>query len=411
MGQVKLFGQYRGLRKEIYILFWGRVVTNMGALIWPMMTLILTEKLGYTPGQASSLILMVGLFLLPGTLIGGRLADRLDKKKLIVVCDMVTVIGYLICGVLPLGNMTVLAFSISGIFAQVEWPSYDALVANLSTPEDRERAYSLNYLGGNLGLVLAPMLGGLLFENHLNIAFLVSGIATFSSTVLIFFFVHDTGRVHGNVASGIYEDERNVSLRHVFSSAPVLLLFLLCMAMISGTYSVSLSFLIPLSMESFFGPKGALLLGTLTSVNAFAVIVGTPLLTGLLTHMRDAVKLQLGVVTVGLGCCGFMLTGGNLIVCFAAMIVMSVGQILLSLGDQPYVSKRVPASHRGRISSLRSVSQMVVQGILLFAAGHCADLLPLWMIWVGLVGTAFVTLLLVCRLRYVDRRQYPLLYL
>ena len=42
------FKQYMGLRKEMYILFWGRVVTNMGALVWPMMTLILKNKLGYS---------------------------------------------------------------------------------------------------------------------------------------------------------------------------------------------------------------------------------------------------------------------------------------------------------------------------------------------------------------------------
>ena len=36
--------RYRGLRKEIYVLFYGRVVTSMGAMIWPMMTLILTNR-------------------------------------------------------------------------------------------------------------------------------------------------------------------------------------------------------------------------------------------------------------------------------------------------------------------------------------------------------------------------------
>ena len=37
----KMFGQYRGMRRELYILFWGKAATNMGAMIWPMLTLIL----------------------------------------------------------------------------------------------------------------------------------------------------------------------------------------------------------------------------------------------------------------------------------------------------------------------------------------------------------------------------------
>ena len=139
---LRIFDQYRGLRRELYILFWGRVVTNMGALIWPMMTLILTGKLGYTSGEASSLMLLVGVFMLPCTMIGGKLADRLNKKNLIVVCDLVTVTGFLICGILPLRRSSVVILAISQIFAQMEWPSYDALVANLSTPEQREKNFT-----------------------------------------------------------------------------------------------------------------------------------------------------------------------------------------------------------------------------------------------------------------------------
>ena len=38
------FSQYRGLRREIYILCFGRVVTNLGSMVWPMLTLILSQK-------------------------------------------------------------------------------------------------------------------------------------------------------------------------------------------------------------------------------------------------------------------------------------------------------------------------------------------------------------------------------
>ncbi len=40
-----MLNQYRGLKREIYVLFYGRVVTSMGAVIWPMMTLILSNKM------------------------------------------------------------------------------------------------------------------------------------------------------------------------------------------------------------------------------------------------------------------------------------------------------------------------------------------------------------------------------
>ena len=43
----KFIGQYQNLSREIYVLLWGRIVTSMGSLIWPLMTLILKNKLRY----------------------------------------------------------------------------------------------------------------------------------------------------------------------------------------------------------------------------------------------------------------------------------------------------------------------------------------------------------------------------
>lgn len=183
---MKYLQQYMGLRRELYILFWGRVVTNMGALIWPMMTLILKNKLGYSASQIAGILLVLGMIQLPCTLIGGKLADHFNKRNLIILCDMVTVISYFICAFVPMSGKLIPILAVAAIFAQMEWPSYDALVADLSSGAERERAYSLNYLGVNLGLVLAPIIGGFLFAKHLNLAFFISSIATFSSTVLIF---------------------------------------------------------------------------------------------------------------------------------------------------------------------------------------------------------------------------------
>jgi len=38
---VGIFSQYRGLSRSAYVIFFARVVTNMGAFIWPLLTLIL----------------------------------------------------------------------------------------------------------------------------------------------------------------------------------------------------------------------------------------------------------------------------------------------------------------------------------------------------------------------------------
>ena len=194
---MRFLRQYGGLRREMYVVFFGRVVTNMGALIWPMLTLILKNKMGMSASEIASLLLLLGCVQLPCMILGGKLADRFPKRNIIIVCDLVTVASYMVCAFLPVSGPMVALMFLAGVFAQMEWPSYDALVADISAPAERERAYSLNYLGANLGIVLAPILGGFLFENHLNLAFAISSAATFSSTVLIFLLIKNTAPAPG----------------------------------------------------------------------------------------------------------------------------------------------------------------------------------------------------------------------
>ena len=45
--------QYAGLKREVYVLFVGRIVTAMGSFVWPMLTFLLTTKLGFSDGVAT----------------------------------------------------------------------------------------------------------------------------------------------------------------------------------------------------------------------------------------------------------------------------------------------------------------------------------------------------------------------
>ena len=89
---MKFIQQYKNLSKEIYILFFGRVVTSMGSLIWPLLTLILKNKLGYNATTIATITMAMSILQFPMLLLGGKLADTMNRKKIIVCCDMVTVL-------------------------------------------------------------------------------------------------------------------------------------------------------------------------------------------------------------------------------------------------------------------------------------------------------------------------------
>lgn len=79
---MKFIQQYKNLSKEIYILFFGRVVTSMGSLIWPLLTLILKNKLGYNATTIATITMAMSILQFPMLLLGGKLADTMNRKKL-----------------------------------------------------------------------------------------------------------------------------------------------------------------------------------------------------------------------------------------------------------------------------------------------------------------------------------------
>ena len=78
-----LFSQYKGLRREIYVLFFGRIVTNLGSMVYPMLTMILSQKLGFDAASISILMVVAMALMMPANLLGGALADRFGRKKVL----------------------------------------------------------------------------------------------------------------------------------------------------------------------------------------------------------------------------------------------------------------------------------------------------------------------------------------
>ena len=91
----------------------------------------------------------------------------------------------------PLSYVSLIVFALGTLLQSMEWSSYTALIADLTPSDQREQAYSLNYLGTNLGMILSPTLAGILFQNHLPVMFVLQGTAIGISTLLIWLFLDE----------------------------------------------------------------------------------------------------------------------------------------------------------------------------------------------------------------------------
>lgn len=398
---------YAGLKKEVYILCFGRFVTAMGSLIWPMLTLILKSKLEFDAEQVALCFLLFGVIQLPFGLLGGKLTDQYNKRNLILIFDLVSVLMYLLTAMLPLSMFSLSIYFIGSLFQSMEWPAYDALIADLTSDHDREKAYSLQYLASNLGVVFAPTLGGLLFNNYLWLAFLISGLAIFSSTVLIFLFFPKSVEKANN--ANVYEEQIEGNLLSVLKGRKIILLYLVISCISSMVYA-QFNYLLPIQMDEVFFEQGALFFGMLTSINGFVVICCTPVLTQLTLKWHDLDCIKWGKFLEIVGLCSYFFYQNNLALYMISMVVFTLGEILNTLGSSPYLSKRMPASHRGRFVSINHIFTTASSSLGNTVVGKIVVLYTFragW-IFVAVIGTALLTLLFFYK--RLDRKRFALLY-
>lgn len=413
----QLITQYGGLKKEIYILFIGKLVTAMGSFVWPMLTFFLTTKLGLSDGTSTLIIATSSVLSFPAALLGGKLADRFSRKSIIILFDCMTVSLYLLAAILPLTIGTAVLLFLAGLFQTIESPAYDALNADYSTSAQREKAYSLSYLGFNLGFIVGASVSGILFENFLRLAFCINGIAIFISTVLIIFFVHSKNAISED-ASMLQESyseyelpvDDKIPVLKILRQRPVLIGMLL-VGCIASMPSNLVGILLPLQLKDSLGEAGATLYGYLNSLNGFVVIVFTPILTVLLKKLTEIPKTIIGLLLFIAGTALFSLETATLIL-FVGMFVFTLGEVVTVLGSNPYNSRRIPASHRGRVGGISSVVYSVFSSVtqylisfMLMATG--SNYRMIWMVFIvcGLVAAGLYGLMY-----GPDKRTFPKLY-
>lgn len=398
-----LFTQYKGLRRELYIIAFGRIVTSLGCMIWPMLTLILSNKLDMSASDTASALLIMNIIQIPCIMCAGYLADHYSKRNIIIVCDFVTVFSYFIIAFLDISMTTVIFMFIAGLFAMMEQPAYDALIADLSSSKDRERAFSLNYLSYNLGLILAPTIGGLLFADYLQLSFFIDGASTLCSTLLIILFIKNENI--SKIENEEYEKKENSSLFSVLKVRKVIFFALFCYMFIELIYSQYL-FLLPLNLEQLYGEYGALLYGTLTSVNAIIVVCGTPILTSLLKNISDINKILYSVLLFSFSLSLYIFIQGNIPMYFVSIVIFTLGEDINSLGNQPYLTKRIPSSHRARIFSLKRILAAILVAVSQKGMGILIDNYSMTFLWTLVSLVSILGILLVLILRYFDKKEY-----
>jgi MFS family permease len=154
------------LRHRNYALvWWAGMVSNVGT--W-METVAVGDLVARDTGEAGWTALVAAAGFLPMGLlgpVGGALADRLDRRRMLLAMTATQMAAAVVLTVLAAtGNVTpvvlALVVFVAGCVAGLGFPAYSAMLPDLVPPSQLLAGVSLSQAQWNLGRVVGPALAG-----------------------------------------------------------------------------------------------------------------------------------------------------------------------------------------------------------------------------------------------------------
>jgi MFS family permease len=343
---------FRSLSVRNYRLFAsGQVVSLSGT--WAQRVAQDWLVLSIAPNPGVALGLVTALQFLPVLLFGlygGVLADRYDKRRLLVGAQaamgvLALTLAWLdLSGAVELWHVYVLAFGL-GLAAAVDTPTRQAFVSEMVGPEDLPNAVSLNSATFNASRIVGPALAGLaiakwgtgwvFLANGLSYGAVIAGLLMMRTAELVARTRQPAQR--GQVREGLrYVRERREL------AVPIMLVFVV------GTFGLNFQITLSLVAKNVF-ETGASSFGLLTSAFAFGSLLGalgSARRSGPPTPDRMLVAaLLFGLLEVVVGLAPTLLTMMLLLVPTGAAVLTftTTTNSLVQLGSDAAVRGRVMA--------------------------------------------------------------------
>lgn len=376
-------------------IFYGSLVQAAGvSMIWPFLTVYMRENLGVAVATVTLLITMENIIGTASTSISGMVVDKFGRKTAMVVA--MTVSGLVLLGMSVVHTLFLwgVLMAIRGLFDPMFGVSSSATVADLIPDEQRAGAYAQLRIAHNVGVAVGPAVGGLLIAISYTPVFLIGTAVTLGFALLIARVVPETlPRLAKNThpltpSAQSMEGERKVS----FGYGAVLqdrrfVLYCLYFTLTVMTYLMVMT-LLPVFMKDEYGIRESYF-GIMMTINALMVVT---IEFGLTKWVSAKYKLEhiLAVGALTYAFTAVIIVGSNVFAGFLiAMILMTVGEILMMPNSMTYVANLATEEARGRYMGVYGLTWRVGAAIGPLIGGLLNDHVSPHAVWVAAAVFSF----------------------
>ena len=355
-----------------------------GFMLYPFFALYLTQKFDIGMSTVGLIFAIFSISGMIGSALGGAIADRMGRKVVIIFSLILSSLSALGMGFAPSIGIFIAVVAVVGTLSSIGQPAHEAVVADLLPPEKRAEGYGIIRVIFNVAVIIAPPIAGLLISRSYLTLFLTDAVISLISAAIVLLALPETKpqtQAHTKPES---MKQTFAGYGRVFKDTPFL-------AFIGVTVLMTLVYM---NMNSTLGVylrdehgvpevRYALLL----SINAIIVVLFQFGITRQLEKYKPLLMMAAGslLYAIGFSMYGYVSTFAFFII---AMVIITIGEMVVSPFQQSLVASFAPESMRGRYMAVSGLSWSISFTVGPYFAGLILDSANPSRLWAmcGLVG-------------------------
>lgn len=376
-------------------------------MIFPFLAIYFTMEIN---SSVAGVLLLINVFVqFVAGIYGGHLADVIGRRKLMITGEVLKVfafLGMVLCNS-PFFHSPWITFAmllIIGVAQGLVNPAGEAMLIDVSTPENRAFMYSISYWANNLSMLIGIMVGGWFFVDYLFpllVALLIMSFVTAWLTIILISETLELKVVPEKGSYGLLEMFK--SYGQVLHDYRFLLYTIGGIAVMSIEYQRGnyISVRLAEDFQHFlvnFGPLGEVnlngvqIVSVLTAVNTLFIVLFTVPIARWVTKRAQQPIMYVGfsLFAIGFAVCAF---ANSLIVLLIATAVLSIGELLYVPTRQTILATIVDDNKRGAYMAFNGIifqiGKMIGSVSLVFAPFIGKYGMGIFTIALGIVAIGF----------------------
>ena len=340
---------YKGYPSAFKVLVLASFIDMIGgALLFPFFALYITERFGVGMIEVGFLFTLFSAGSIISGIIGGALADKYGRRVVLLIGLVVSGVGSIFMGLVDNLNFFYILAAILGLVGDIGGPARQAMVVDLLPSEKQTEGFGIMRIAMNLAVTAGPILGGFLATQSYMLLFIADAVSSLITAIVVFIVIPETKPEKP-------EDEPEESfIKHLAGYKEVLkdgifILFLSVSAIMVIVY-MQMNSTLSVFLRDVHGflPQN---FGLLLSMNALMVVLFQFWIAKRISKYAPMKVIAIGALfyMVGFGMYGFV---SAVYLFFIAMIIITIGEMIVTPIQQTLVASFAPEDKRGRYMAM-----------------------------------------------------------